>query len=142
VSDKDSASRLVVLAYFAAYYALGAFVLAWRRRMISFADSLLFAFVQTHLALVFFISHHTRYFLPAIILLPVCIAVLAARARVPAPPDGGARLRPQIRNGSLIAIHLAAMVLFIGNLRYFHVKFLYKTGVLTEAEYITQIGSQ
>lgn len=142
VSPTDSVSRLIVLGYFIASYALAGFFLLFRRRIFTLGDVLLFAFVQMHLVIVFFISHHTRYFLPAIIVLPLFIGLLLDRLSEVFRARLDASAYRAFFSASIVCIYLVAIILFIGNIRYFHVKFLYKTGVLTETEYIKQIGSQ
>ncbi|TSD04730.1 MAG: hypothetical protein Greene071436_67 [Parcubacteria group bacterium Greene0714_36] len=142
ISPQDSSSRFVVLGYFIISYALAAFFLLFHRKMITLSALFLFIFVQIHLALVFSISHHTRYFIPALIILPPFIALLMDRWYRVLRAYLQEHTYATLWHGSLICAHLIFIILLIGNIRYFHVKFLYKIGVLTEAEYIKQIGSQ
>ncbi|MDP3795516.1 MAG: hypothetical protein Q8R13_06400, partial [bacterium] len=140
IGNKDSASRLIVLGYFVFIYAALAFFALFDRTKIKPEHLLLFAFSHLYLYLIFFISHHTRYFVPALVALPVLAALLIDRMYQYGAEVLGTRMHQKLLRVSLVCFQVLLVLLFIGNIRYFYVKFLYKTGVLTEQEYITEIG--
>jgi len=142
VSPTDSSSKLVVFGYFILLYAAAAGFILFGRKKIRAAEILLFTASHIQLILIFFQSHHTRYMLPAVILLPITLMLLLDRAYE--------WLQETLRPGayrafvriSYACLGIAGVILFLGNVHYFWVKVLYKTGALTEQQYIKKIGSQ
>ncbi|MEK7541992.1 MAG: hypothetical protein AAB533_04040 [Patescibacteria group bacterium] len=142
IARGDSSSELIVLGYFILAYAAGIAALLAARKKITLTHILLFVFTQLQIMLIFFRTHHTRYMLSALIMLPVLLAIIAdtvcqwlAAHRHPATYR-------RILRASEVCLAVVLVVFFIGNIRYFYVKVLYKTGVLNELEYIKKIGSQ
>lgn len=142
VGPGDSSSKLVIFGYFIFVYAAMAGVLLFGRKKIRMPEILLFAASQIQLMLIFFQSHHTRYMLPSIILLPITLMLLLDHAYEWLQET----LRPRTYHAfvrlSQVCLSIACIILFLGNIHYFFVKVQYKTGVLTEQEYIKKIGSQ
>ena len=142
VGSGDSSSKLVVFGYFILVYATMAGVLLFCRKKIRMPEVLLFTASHIQLMLIFFQSHHTRYMLPAIILLPITLMLLLDHAYEWMQET----LRPRTYRAfvylSQICLGVVCIVLFLGNIHYFFVRVQYKTGVLTEQEYIKKIGSQ
>lgn len=142
VSETDSSSKLIVAGYFALAYAFMIFFILFRRRMISASAYVLFVFIHMYLWLMFFNSHQTRFLLPAVIIVPLLLVLLG---------DAFYRYMESISRPSFYrffmsvsrGIFLALFVfLFLGNIHYFYVKFLYKAGFYTQEEYIIKIGGQ
>lgn len=137
-----SSTKFIILGYFILVYAALAGALLLARKKIALTEVLLFASIHIQLILIFFQSHHTRYMLPAIIILPVVLALFLDKAyeffdEIVSRSAARAALRiPHI------CLAIACVALFLGNIRYFYVRVLYKTGVLNEQEYIKKIGSQ
>lgn len=137
-----SSTKFIILGYFILVYAAAALSLLFARQKITFAEVLLFASSHIQLMLIFFQSHHTRYMLPAIIILPVILALFADRIYEfleDILSRGAYRAALRI---SLACLGIISVIFFLGDIRYFYVKVLYRTGVLNETEYIKKIGSQ
>lgn len=142
LNNSLSSTKFIVLGYFILVYAALAGTLLFARKKITLIEALLFAASQIQLMLIFFQSHHTRYMLPAIIILPVILVLLLDRAYGwldMALSRSAARAVIRI---SHICLGVICVIFFLGDIRYFYVRVLYKTGVLNEQEYIKKIGSQ
>lgn len=142
VEHGDSSSKLVVAGFFVIVYAAGAFALLFARKRITLTHILLFSFTQLQLMMIFFRTHHTRYMIASLIMLPVLIALIADTAYQWIADRHSPATYQRILRVSRVCLAITFVIFFIGNIRYFYVKVLYKTGVLNEQEYITKIGSQ
>ncbi|MDZ4296057.1 MAG: hypothetical protein U1A16_01660 [Patescibacteria group bacterium] len=140
VGNKDSSSRLIVLGYFVFIYAIFLYLLLFDRKKIAFEHILFFVFSHLHLYLIFFKSHHTRYFIPALIVLPILVILLTDRLLHYRSVLFSVGTGQKLSRITRIALGVLLVLLFVGNIRYFYVKFLYKTGFLTEQEYIIEVG--
>lgn len=142
VEHGDSSSKLVVAGFFVIVYAAGIFALVSDRKRITLTHILLFSFTQLQLMMIFFRTHHTRYMIAALIMLPVLIALIADTAYQWIADRYSPAIYRRILGVSRVCLACVLVIFFIGDIRYFYVKVLYKTGVLTEQEYIKKIGSQ
>lgn len=142
VSETDSSTKLIIAGYFALAYAFMVLFILFRRRMVSASAYVLFVFIHIYLWLMFFNSHQTRFLLPAIVSVPLLLVLLG---------DAFYRYMESISKPSVYrffmslsrGIFLALFVfLFLGNIHYFYVKFLYKAGFYTQEEYSIKIGGQ
>lgn len=132
---EESSSQLIVAAYFAAVYILLAFFLLKRRGIGSAALSL-FAFIELYLLLLFTRSHYTRYLLPAIMALPPLLAILGENLRrFLADYEYKTPYRAALKT-MFIGFNLLALILFVGNVRYFKHKFFYLVGRYNQEEYV------
>ena len=136
----ETASRLVVLAYFAlAYFLIVA--LALRRERFGRAAIQLFVFAELFLLFAFLTSHHIRYLLPAVMVLPMLLALLLDRFYRRAG-EWSVLTRRTLVSGSRLAMIAAAIVLLLGNIHYFHIRFNYITGTYSLERYLGDIGWQ
>ncbi len=142
LSERDSSTKLITFYHFAAIGALFLFLVIFERKKIGILPPLLALFIGLYLGAIFFTSHHTRYFLGALFMLPPLFLLLCDRCYQYFKETLPSFLYRVIWGASVGVISLAFLVLFVGNIRYFYVKTLYKTGVLTEKEYILEIGGQ
>lgn len=142
IGHGDSSSELVVAGYFALAYAAALVGILFARKRITLTHVFLFAFVQMQMMLIFFRTHHTRYMLAAVIMLAPLLALIADEVYEWLNETTRPVARKRIVQASHILLAIIFLVLFIGDIRYFYVRVLYKTGVLTEQEYIKKIGSQ
>lgn len=142
LSKRDSSTKLITFYHFAAIGALFLFLLVFDRKKISVLLYLLALFITLYLGAIFFTSHHTRYFLGPLFMLPPLFLLLCDACYQYLKETLPSFLYRLIRNIFLGAILLIFLVLFVGNIRYFYVKTLYKTGFLTEKEYSVEIGGQ
>lgn len=128
--DNESSSNLVILGYLIAVYGLVILAIILRRRLAP-VEVVLFLSAEIYLLILFFISHQTRFLVPALILLPPLLAILAEKV-----------LRKGFPHLAYIAMCVAAVILLLGNFHYFKVKNYYLFGVYDKAEYINEIGGQ
>lgn len=142
IGHGDSSSELVVAGYFALAYAAALLGILFARKRIDLTHVFLFTFTQAQMMLIFFRTHHTRYMLAAVIMLAPLLALIADEVYERLNEMTGQALRKRIVQTSHILLAIIFLVLFVGDIRYFYVRVLYKTGVLTEQEYIKKIGSQ
>ena len=142
VSAHDSSSKLIVFGYFVLLYVLVALFAAFKRKELWGMNGLALAFVHLYLWLIFFTAHYTRYFLAPLILVPPVFLSLLDSAYRSLSVRSGARFSPLLSRVLSGAIYAAVLVLFLGNMHYFHVKFLYAFGFLSAPEYVREIGSQ
>lgn len=142
VARGDSSSELIVLGYFILAYAAGTMALLFAREKITMTHVLLFSFTQLHIMMIFFHTHHTRYMLSAVIMLPVLLALIADPIYQWLASRAHPATHKKILRVSEVCLAVVLIIFFIGNIRYFYVKILYKTGVLNEQHYIKKIGSQ
>lgn len=141
VQAVETSSRLVVLGYFVLLYPLIVLLLFLRRRLSSL-ELTLFAFIEIYLLALFLFSHQYRFLLPAVIVLPALLALLAdglydlireRRQRI---------YRPFLKL-TLVGLNLIFLAAFLyGNFHYFYVKYFYLVGYYDKAEYILEIGGQ
>lgn len=142
VSAHDSSSKLIVFGYFVLVYLLVIFFAGFRRRELGGMNGLMLAFIHLYLWLIFFTAHYTRYFLaPLILVPPLLLSLLDAGYRWLVGVRGG-KISYLLTKISTWVIYAAVIVLFLGNIHYFHVKFLYAFNFLSTPEYIKEIGSQ
>ncbi|MBI4137800.1 MAG: hypothetical protein HY472_00940 [Candidatus Sungbacteria bacterium] len=142
VSERDSSTKLIVFWHFAAIFGLLGFLFLFVRKRLGALPVLLFLFIELYLGMVFFTSHHTRYFIAPLFLLPPLLLLLAddfygyMKALLPL------RAWDALWGVSRGLVYAAAVVLFVGSIHYFYVKMLYKTGFLDREQYIVEIGGQ
>jgi len=140
-SDRESSSRLLVFFYFIFTYVGMAFFALIRKRF-SMAEILSFVFVELYLLLLFLSSHQIRFLLPSLIMVVVTLALLTDKFLVyikeKKQDNTYQKLLTWAKRGS-IAIFI---VIFLGNIHYFEIKFRYILGLYTEKEYIIVIGGQ
>ncbi|MFY9462684.1 MAG: hypothetical protein WAP52_00675 [Candidatus Sungiibacteriota bacterium] len=141
-NNSISSSKFIVLGYFILVYTAVAGAVLFARKKIALPEILLFAASHIQLMLIFFQSHHTRYLLPAIIILPIILVLFLDKiyGLINEVMNRG-KYRTLIRI-SRLCLGIVCFIFFIGNIRYFYVRVLYKTGVLNKQEYIKKIGSQ
>lgn len=137
-----SSTKFIILGYFILVYAALGAALLFTRKNITLAEALLFASIHVQLLLIFFQSHHTRYMLPAIIMLPVLLALIADTAYQWLALGIRPTAYKKILRVSEVCLAVVLIIFFVGDIRYFYVRVLYKTGALNEQEYIKKIGSQ
>lgn len=142
VSATDSSSKLIVIGYLLVIYLFFAFFLFVARKRIRMLPLFLFLFVHAYIACMFFFSHQIRFLLPAIILLPLLVVLLCEEFLQYSNDRLGRHVHSFIMRFILSIGLVVSIVLFLGNIHYFHVKFLYKIGSYTKAEYIQEIGGQ
>ena len=142
VSPNDSSSKLVVFGYFILVYAVGAGFMFFARKKIRMPEVLFLAAIHIQLILIFFQSHHTRYLLPAIILLPITLMLFLDHAYEWLNTALRHSTHRAVMRVSYWCLGIACVIFFLGNIHYFYVRVQYKTGALTEQEYIKKIGSQ
>ena len=128
--NNESSSNLVILGYFIAVYGLIALMIISRRKL-SPAEIILFLSAEIYLLVLFFTSHQTRFLLPALILLPPLLAMLADKM-----------LKEKLQRWFYLAICAAAVILLLGNFHYFKVKNYYLLGIYNQMEYVKKIGGQ
>lgn len=135
VDPDETSSHLVVLAFFIAFYLL--LGLAALRRSLSPPALLLAVFIQLYLAFSFFGTHQIRFMLPALIMLPLAIALLTDRLL-----EGSGRIAGRMSALARAGLAALAIFVFLGNFHYFQIRFLYVAGIYTREQYIGSIGSQ
>ncbi len=141
ISDIESSSRLVVLAYFALLYVLILFFIA-RKRIVTVAEVLIFVFIEIYLLLSFYFSHEIRFMLPVLIMIPPLLAVLLDKLFIEIEIMFGQEFKNKAFRIFQGACVFAFTVLFLGNIHYFKVRFLYITSYYSKAEYVLNIGFQ
>ncbi len=142
--DRETSSRLVVLGYLILWSALlvSFAVIKKLRQRFSAGDTLLAVFIALYFLFLFYTSHQYRFLLPAPMLLPLAIALLADKVASEARQRWGTRIIAAASRTLATGAVLVAVFLFAANLHYFAVKFRYLTGGLTRDAYILEIGGQ
>ena len=82
-----------------------------------------------------------RYLLPAVMVLPMLLALLLDRFYRRAG-EWSVLTRRTLVSGSRLAMIAAAIVLLLGNIHYFHIRFNYITGTYSLERYLGDIGWQ
>lgn len=140
VNPDETSSRLVVFGCFLLLYVLAAFVIFVRRLGLPAALLLLFVFV--YLLFSFVITHQIRFLLPALMALPLALAFLADDLAAYIGARWGARAKGNFLRLAHVAVVFLAVILILGNIHYFALRFNYATGILTREQYIGEIGWQ
>ena len=102
----------------------------------------LFVFIHMYTWLMFFNSHQTRFLLPAIIIVPLLLILLGDAMYRYVRTIVSVSAYARVIKASRIFFVMLFLLLFLGNMHYFYVKFLYKAGFYTEQGYIEKIGGQ
>ncbi len=139
VQEVETSSRLLVLGYFIAAYFLIAGALFLRRRL-RVDEVLLFLGIQIYLFFLFFMSHQYRFLLPANILLVPLLIILGDRLLNFWKKQFSEKAHRVFMRVFQWSFSLCAVFLLLANIHYFHVKFLYATGIYNQEEYISEIG--
>ncbi|MDP2676989.1 MAG: hypothetical protein Q8O83_04895 [bacterium] len=142
VSATDSSTKLIVAAYFAALYLCVALFFLIKRKTPGQSIYALFFFVHIYMWLMFFNSHQTRFLLPAIIIVPLLLILLGDVMYRYVRTIVSVSVYARIIKVSRVFFVMLFLLLFLGNMHYFYVKFLYKAGFYTEQGYIEKIGGQ
>jgi len=135
----ESSSQLVVFGYFTLMYLLMAFRLLVRKKFRT-DEILLFFFIQIYLGFLFFISHHTRYMLPGIIMVPLLLVLLLDEFYNYLKEKLGDGFYRYFMKVTFAVLRLAFIFVFLANFHYFYVKYNYLIGVYDKTEYINEIG--
>ncbi|GEM_PF-1881366 len=139
VQEVETSSRLIILGYFILAYLLILLFAAFRRRF-NCSEILLFAFVQLYLLFLFVTSHQYRFLLPAVIMLVPLLALLADRLYKFLQERLSERFYKIFLKSSIAGLNLFFLFMLLANIHFFHVKFLYATGIYDQEEYILEIG--
>jgi len=138
VQEVETSSRLVVLGYFIAAYIL--FIIFFFSKKIRAEGVLLFVFAQLYLLFLFFMSHQYRFLLPANIILVPLLILFIDQAYQFLKTKLSENLYSGFKKASLLAMSAVFALLFLANIHYFHVKFMYATGIYNQDEYRIEVG--
>jgi len=157
ISNKESSSRLIVLAYFSLAWLLALFFAGIRKKLtplekdrgyesalggFTMLEALFFAFVCVYTLFSFIFSHQIRFFLPAVLMLALLLVLLFDKLYSFLKHSfSEARFREFIA-ATLLGLNLIFTIIFLGNFHYFHVKYYYFLGYYTDEEYVEEIGGQ
>ena len=140
-SNRESSSRLVVLVYFIVLYPLLGIRFFLKKKITAF-EVLLFLFVASYTLFAFLLSHQIRFFLPAVITLPLLLIVLTDRLRGAVEEWWSKERYARALKTFRVLAGAFAIFVFLGNFHYFHVKYFYLIGTYGRKGYIEEIGGQ
>lgn len=145
VSDKETASRLIVFGYYISFYATSflALVFVELRKKLGVTELFLFIFIQGYASIMFFMSHQIRFMLPSAIMTTVFLALVIDKIYICLKSGIGESFYKNLIKISTASAGIIFLIFFIGNFHYFYVKYLNLLGHYgTESEYIEAIGGQ
>ncbi len=140
VNADETSSRLVVFGCYLLLLVLTA--LAFLLRRLGLPSRLLLLFTFAYLLFSFVMTHQIRFLLPVLMVMPLALAFLADDLTAYVGERGGAGVKRNFLRLTHSAIALVAVVLILGNIHYFALRFNYATGILTRDQYIGEIGWQ
>ncbi|HEY4479123.1 MAG TPA: glycosyltransferase family 39 protein [Candidatus Paceibacterota bacterium] len=142
LQEVETSSRLIVLGLFIVLYLL-IIILAIAKRRFTLTSVFLFIFVELYLLFLFISSHQYRFLIPATIGASVLVALLADSFASWIENKINTDSRKKIFQGVISGLVLAGFLLvYLGNLHYFEVKWKYVLGKTTTERYIHDIGGQ
>lgn len=136
---KESSSQLILLGYFILMYLLILWSLFTRKKW-STTEIALFGFIQSYFWFIFFVSHQNRFMLPSLILIPLFLALMTEKVYSSLKQKISSSSYDKFIRKSYFALSFAVVILLIGNLHYFYVRWKYIFGITDKKAYIIEIG--